>query len=317
MLQASHVAALHEIHSSSNPLAEAVSTQKVTPDLIFGTLASSILTLDFIKMQAGLKAALAKAKTADDKQKLSEGWKEGVLGFTTAFAAAGLPGVDESHLLGFSQELQADKKAFASIVTIANTAVGGKPTALIPGAKALAGFVAQVQKIDDALLGNIILPQNLCSQPLAQGTFTKHFGQTFSLQVHISVPCITGWHTVWGIPVWPIWGWCNNTYTIASLSYNVDLQIGYRVTCCGGVAWGFASANVCATLLGIQFCAGCTASLIGAAGIVHTPNGTNCTYGLGLKAELKCTFAGATVLDVIYPFGYTFQGPCPPLKLCI
>jgi len=133
------------------------------------------------------------------------------------------------------------------------------------------------------------------------------------LSVTISLPCIVRWGGPWGCHCIPIFGWCQHTYTIASLSYNVDLNIGYKVTCCGGAAWGFASANVCASLLGHQFCAGCTASIVGAVGIARTPVGDKCNYGIGLTAALKCTFGSITVLSVSYPFGFTLSGPCPPL----
>lgn len=316
-LQRSHIIALREIHSSTNPLQEAVLTQTMTPEALIGILSSAVLTLGFIKMEAGYQAALRKAKTAEDKRKLADGWKDGVAGFSRAFATAGLPGVDEDQLVAFASELQADKESFDTFVTIANTAEATSGRAVARLERATAGFVSQVGKGQEERFGSMILPLNLCSQPFAQGVFTQHFGQSFSLQVHINLPCITGWHTVWGHPVWPIWGWCSNTYTIAGLSYNVDLQVGYRVTCCGGAAWGYASANVCATVLGNQFCAGCSATIIGAVGLTRIPIATGgCTYGLGLVAELKCTFAGFTVLDVNYPFGYTLQGPCPPPGLC-
>ncbi len=311
-LQANDVKILHNIAVSTSPLAEAISNQKATPEQIIGTLSTSLLTLEFIKMEAEYKKSLSAAKNDSDKKTLNTRWQEGVKAFKLAYSSIGLKGIDEKNMRRYSSELLKDKKAFNSVVNIANSKQAGrgsKKTTLNAKSIATGNFVTYVGKLDDALIGNIILPLNLCSRPLVQGSFTKHFGHSFSLQVSISLPCITGWK--WGII--PIFGWCRHTYTIAGLSYNVDLNVGYKVTCCGGEAWGVASASVCATLLGIQFCAGCSASIVGVAGIARTPSGSNCIYGLGLSAELKCTFAGITVLDVVVPFGYTLTGPCPPL----
>jgi hypothetical protein len=311
-LHANDVKILHNIASSTSPLTDAIANQKATPDQIIGTLSTSLVTLDFIKMEAEYKKRLSAAKNDSEKKTLNSRWQEGVKAFKLAYSSIGLKNIDEKNMRRYSAELLRDKKAFNSVVNIANSkqAVKGfRRSALNTKSVAAGNFETYVGKIDDALIGNIILPGNLCSRPLVQGSFTKHFGHSFSLKVTISLPCITGWK--WGFI--PIFGWCKHTYTIAGLSYNVDLNVGYKVTCCGGEAWGVASANVCATLLGITFCAGCSASIIGVAGIARTPSGGNCIYGLGLKAELKCTFAGITVLDVVVPFGYTLTGPCPPL----
>ena len=313
-LFAKDVAMLHSIASSSSPMAEAVSNQKASPDQIIGTLSSAFLTLEFVKMQAAFKSATEKAKTDANKQSLKSGWEEGIKGFKLAYGAIGLKGIEEKHMVAFSKELLKDKNGFNSIVTIQNSrqvVKGEAKKTLDAKSVALGKFETQLLRVDDAVIGNLTLPRNLCATPFAQGSFTKHFGHTFSLQVSISLPCITGWGT-WCHCI-PIFGWCSHTYTIASLSYNVDLNVGYKVTCCGGEAWGFASANVCASLLGHQFCAGCTAGIIGAVGIARTPSGSNCIYGLGLVAQLKCNFGPITVLNVSYPFGYTLTGPCPPL----
>jgi hypothetical protein len=312
---AHRVAAIHEMHLSTTALSDAVAVHNMDTRELLGTLSSAMITVDFIKYQASYKQALPKAKTKEDTERLNVQWRQGVAVFTQAFAAMGLPGIEEDHLNAFAKELQADKKVFSSIVTIANTAVGGKAVAMNALSQATGGFVPYTAKLGLAQLGNIVLPWNLCKSPFAQGVITKHLYHTFSLQVHIDYPCLQ-WCTGWFGVKYPCgWGWCNSTYTIANLSYNVDLQIGYKVTCCGGTAWGSAAANVCASVLGYSFCAGCSATLVGAVGLTQTPSGTNCSYGLGLTAELKCTFSGITIFDVMVPIGYTFQGPCPPVKL--
>jgi hypothetical protein len=315
-LFAKDVAMIHSIASSTSPLAEAITNQKVTPDQIIGTLSSALLTLEFVKMQSTFKTAIAAAKTAEEKKKLNASWEEGVNGFKLAYGSIGLKGVGEENMVAYSKELVKNKNAFDSIVTIQNSrqvAASGTSKTLDARSVALGKFETELVKVDEALIGNLALPRNLCATPFAQGSFTKHFGHSFNLRVSISFPCVLRWIGPFGCHCIPVFGLCPHTYTIASLSYNVDLNVGYRVTCCGGEAWGFASANVCASLLGKQFCAGCSASIVGAVGIARVPSGSNCQYGLGLRAELKCTFAGFTVLHVTIPFGYTLTGPCPPL----
>lgn len=311
-LFAKDVAMLHQIASSSSPLAEAVGNQEATPEQIIGTLSSALLTLEYVKMQAAYKKAKAEAKNDNEKKQIDATWQEGVKGLGSAYSSIGLKGLGEKNMNAFSTELLKDKNAFNSVVNINNSRLAIKTAAkasFTAQSVAMGNFETQIAKIDDPLIGNLVLPMNLCATPFAQGSFTKHFGHSFSLQVTISLPCVTKY--CWGIPCG--FGWCTHTYTLASLSYNVDLNVGYKVTCCGGSAWGFASANVCASFLGKQFCAGCTAGIVGAVGIARTPSGGKCIYGLGLTAQLKCTFAGITVLNVSYPFGYSLTGPCPPL----
>ncbi len=307
----SDVAALDAIARSTSPHTEAIGNQKLMPEDIIGILSTSLLTLEFTKAQGMYKKALADAK-AVDKAEVQKNWAEAVTEFKKGFAQIGVTVNDEKQLNSFAKELTANKDAFASVVNISNSKKITEAAAAIKfkGAVSAMGKFESLQlKVDEKLIGNIILPANLCKTPFAQGSFTKHFGQSFNLQVTLSLPCIIRWK--WGFI--PIWGWCQNTYNLAGLSYNVDLNVGYRVTCCGGEAWGAASANVCASILGHQFCAGCSAAIVGAVGIARTPSGSNCIYGLGLRAQLTCTFAGITVLNVVYPFGYTLTGPCPPL----
>ena len=311
-LFAKDVKMLHEIASSASPLAEAVGNQEATPEQIIGTLSSALLTLEYVKMQAAYKKAKDGAKTDTEKKQIDSTLQEAIKGFKSAYSSIGLKGIEEKNMNAFSSELLKDKNAFNSVVNINNSKLAVKTGAkgsLTAKSVAMGNFVTQVAKIDDPLIGNLVLPKNLCSTPFAQGSFTRHFGHSFNLQVTISLPCVTNY--CWGIPCG--FGFCSHTYTLASLSYNVDLNVGYKVTCCGGSAWGFASANVCASFLGHQFCAGCTAGIVGAVGIARTPSGSNCIYGLGLTAQLKCTFGSFTVLNISYPFGYSLTGPCPPL----
>jgi hypothetical protein len=313
-LVAKHVAMIHGLANSKSPLRDAVSIHEVTPDEILGSLSTSLITLDFVKMQGAYKKALTAAKTDADKKALYADWMEGVDGFKSAYATIGLKGLNEKTMLSYSSELLKNKNAFNSLVNINNTKVAVKGYAgknMDEDPKGTGKFETEEGTEEEPLTGNLIIPKNACSIPLVQGGFTKHFEHTFNLSVTISLPCIKGWGGLFGII--PKFGWCRHTYNLASLSYNVDLNIGYKVTCCGGMAWGYAAANVCASLLGKQFCAGCSAGIVGVIGIGRAPSGSNCVYGLGLKAELKCTFGKLTIVNLSYPFGYTITGPCPPL----
>jgi hypothetical protein len=315
-LMAKDVKMLHNIASSRSPLADAVSNEEVSPEQIIGTLSSALITLEFVKMQGAFKKAMDGLKNEADKKTLNDQWKGGIQAFKNMYATIGLKDIEEKNMIGFSSALLKNKNAFNSVVNIDNSRQLVKTAATrgIMNDKSIARgkFETEIDTVPDPVVGNIGLPKNLCSTPFAQGSFTKHFGHSFSLRVTLTLPCIK-WGGPFGCHCIPYPSLCTNTYTLASLSYNVDLSVGYKVTCCGGSAWGFASANVCGSILGITVCAGCTASIIGAVGIARTPSGGNCIYGLGLNAQLKCTFAGITVLYVNVPFGYTFTGPCPPL----
>lgn len=310
-LIADDVIKLHSISNSTNPLAEAISNQKSTPDEVINTLSTSIITLEYTKMKGAYKKAMETA-SALDKPKIEKTYKDAINNFKVAYGTIGLKNLGEKDFDAFSSELLRDKDAFNTIVTIENSKkqvarapkIKFEPTAISEGK-----FETTVGKIDDLLVGNTVLPRDLCQQPLVQGSFVRHFSNSFSIRVTLSLPCVTRY--CWGIPCG--FGICSRTYTIANLRYNVDLNIGYRVTCCGGAAWGSASANVCASLLGLSFCAGCSASIIGVAGISRTPVGSNCVYGVGFNAQFRCTFGGVTVLNVTVPFGHNFTGPCPPL----
>ena len=303
------VTSLRAIHESATPTAEAIVIQKMAPEKIVGTLFSSINTLEFIKMEAEYKTRLKDANSPAAKAKVDEDWKNVVQAGSDVFAAGGLKGVNEAKLRSFSTELTKNKNNFTAIVNIANTglAVRGLTAQDVTAQSALqAGFVPQTGVLlDEGLIVTEI--KNLCSSPFASGTFTKHFHKGFSLVVQIPYWCPT-WRKPWRV--------CYKNVTLAGLSLDINVQVGYRVTCCGATVWGQASAQACATLVGITFCAGCSARIIGVAGIGRTGSGSNCTYGIGINAQLTCTFGNVTVLSVQAPFGYNINGPCPPAGLC-
>jgi len=294
MLTSGHLTALRKVHESDAPTAEALK-QDLTPEQLLGIVYSAFVVFNYTKLAAQKreKATSSRATAAAAAE-----WKEIVDGGTQAFSAAGLRGLKQADLDKMASELQRNKANFNAVATIANSAVGSP---LPDSAKLGIGNYVTQTGVRTATPTSIGLPANICSQPLVQGSYTKHFGQCFSLQVTFNAPCVP-----------KFWKTCQYTVTLAGLCYNVDLSVGYKVTCCGASAWGQAGASVCGTVVGITVCAACTASLIGIAGLSRNAVGGQCTYGLGVVADLRCTFGGVTVMHVSYGYGWTFIGPCPP-----
>jgi hypothetical protein len=284
--------------------------QELDPDQMLGVLHSSLTVLEYTRMRSEYKTRLAEAT---DKKKVEAQWQQVVEAAKAAHASAGLKGLTEADLDQMAAELNRKKPNFNAVTTIANSAEGAGPAGrsdligntLTPakGQKAVGSFVTQTGVLPDLVATVTSVPANLCSQPLVQGSFTKHFSHSFSLQVTLTVWCPT-----WTNP----FRTCKKTFTIAGVSFSVDLSVGYRITCCGAIAWGQAAVQACATVIGISVCASCTASITAVAGVGRTGSGSSCSYGLGLNAELKCQLAGVTLLDVNAPFGWTISGPCPP-----
>ncbi len=308
-LTTKHVNALRAINESVTPTAEAIVGQKMNPDQLVGTLFSSVTTLEFTKMESEFASRLKAATKPDAKATVKAEWQRVVKGAQQAFAAAGLKGLTEDNIRQFAKELSRNKSNFTTIVNIANTGVavaGAKSQNLNAQTVLKAGFVPETGVlIDNVVAATSIL--NLCSKPLVSGSFTKHFHKGFSLVVRIPYWCPT-WTNPFRI--------CHKNVTVAGLSLDLNVQVGYSVSCCGAIAYGQASAQACATILGFSVCAGCSAQITGVAGFGRTSTGSGCVYGLGINAELKCTFAGFTIFDVQAPFGFNITGPCPPVNLC-
>ncbi len=307
---ANNVAKLAAVADSDDAPQEII-RQKLDEEQLFGTLYSSLTVHEYIRMEGEFKKRKASraAATAD------RDWAQVVEGFKKAFATAGLK-VTEDDLAKYAKELAGNKRNFEAITRIANSRVideertaqeGGQKSLKALDASALTGAfqVATAVLLDPNVVTSFI--PNLCSQPFAQGTFTKHWSHSWSLTVSIPYPCPT-----WTNPFRICW----STVTLASVSVDVGLNVGYRVTCCGATAWGQAYAQACGTVAGITKCVGCTATVVGVAGFSRTPVGSQCSYGLGINASVQCQVFGATVFSASWPFGYTITGPCPPAGLC-
>ena len=298
---ASELAKLRAVHQSSAGSAELIG-QKLSPDQAIGSAYSALITYEYTKLKAERKARLAKGESP---KRVDAGWREIVDEASKAFAAGGLKGLTEGDLDRFSSELTRNRSNFNAVVEIANSA---RDKVAIPGGipgTAAGNFVTIYDRFID--LNQIVIPTpaDLCDRPI-EGKYTKHFSYSFNLSISIPYWCPT-----WTNP----FRWCSTTVTIAGVSVNLGLEVGYRITCCGAIAWGQAYAQACVSILGQSICAGCTARVVGLAGISRTGSGSSCSYGLGVSAALSCTVGGVTVFSASVPFGWTITGPCPPAIL--
>ena len=292
---------LRAVHESEAASAEMVA-QKLGPDDLLGTFYSSLIALQYTKMQAERRKRLRGARNRDA---VEAQWAKVVEGAQKAFAAAGQKGMTEARLDRTAKELTRSKANFNAVVDIANSGTDSVITAA--GSRlGFGNYVTIAETIAD-LLDPIIfpVPPNLCEQPV-EGTYTKHISVSFSLSVRV-----TYWCPTWTNP----FRTCTTTFTVAGVTFNAGLNIGYRITCCGAYAWGAAYAQACATIVGITVCASCSASVVGVAGVGRSGSGSSCSYGLAVTAELKCTVAGLTIFDAYVPYGWTVTGPCPPAGL--
>ncbi len=293
---------LTAIHESTAATAEMVA-QDLDVDGAVGLTYSALVAYEYAQKKAELKQRLAKAK---DKRRVEAQWEKIVEAAQDALRKAGVKEVSEADLDRVASELTRSKADFNAVVEIANSArdvievpfEGGIPTPR-------GNFLTIYDVFRDGLDIVLPVPPDLCERPI-EGRYTRHFSYGFSLSVRF-----TYWCPTWTNP----FRTCTTTVTLAGVSFALGLEVGYRLTCCGAVAWGQAYARTCATIVGITVCADCTARVVGVVGVGRTGSGTYCNYGLGLTAELKCTVGGVTVFYANVPFGWTVTGPCPPKAL--
>lgn len=305
-LKTADLTRLRTIQESNTPTAEAIVGQKTTPNQLLGTIYSALNTLEFQKMESEFRQRSAAATSAVAKAKVQAEWNTVLNAAQTAFSAAGLKQLKEADLRQFSKELSSNRANFNAVVKLANsgTVVKGIAAGKLSGAtKILGGYLPVTGVLADTGAIVTAIP-DLCSRPFAEGSFTKSFSRAFNLTVRIPYWC-PSWTNPFRI--------CHKNFTIAGLSFSLSIQVGYRVTCCGAIVYGQAAAQACATVVGIRFCAGCTARITGVAGFGRSGSGNSCTYGIGVNAQLQCTFGGVTVFNVQAPFGFNVNAPCPPI----
>lgn len=274
--------------------------QRMDSDEFFGTLYSALASYEFVRMEAEYHRRRRSGGATVDAE-----WQTVLRSAQLAFSAGGLT-VTTADLTRYSQALVHNKKALNAVVRMANTAVSGTSSGLTANTSALAAFVPAIDgSIDRVDTVTEIL--DLCDDPIAEGSFTKHLTRSFSLTVRLK-----GWCPTWTNPFRMCW----RTYTVAGVSFSLNVSVGYRINCCGVTAWGQAYAQACATLVGTSVCAACSATVAAVGGVSRTPIGSRCEYGVGLAAALECTLFGQTVFSASVPFGWIVSGPCPPVRLC-
>lgn len=295
---AGELSKLRAVNQSSAATAELVA-QKLDPDQALGSAYSALVALEYTKLKAERKARLAKAR---DPKRVDAQWRKVVDGALQAFAAGGLRGLTEADLDRFSSELTRNKANFNAVLAISNSARDVVPVPAGGSTAAVGNFVTVYDSFADLVPVVIPTPADLCSKAI-EGTYTKHFSRSFSLSVTLRYWCPTFTNP---------FRTCTKTLTLAGVSFSLGLVVGYRITCCGATAFGQAFAQACGTILGFTVCAGCSAKVVGLAGISRSGSGSSCTYGLGVTAELKCTVGSVTVFSASVPYGWTITGPCPP-----
>jgi hypothetical protein len=224
--------------------------------------------------------------------------------FQTAFEAAGHRNMTEAKLAQYAKQVAANPAILDAVTKMVNSAhsVDVLPESKVPAA----GFAKFIPVTATVVNGGPIVNTipNLCAGPLVQGTFTKHFGGSFSLTIGFQGPCIPKW-----------WNKCWYQVTVGSVSYSLDLNIGYKVNCCGASVWGQGVAQACASALGHTACASISGNITGVAGVTKTVGSGGCNYGLGIVGSIKGTLAGYTLFSVPISVGYTIAAPCPPKGL--
>lgn len=293
-LSVQQVRALRAIHESTSPLKEAVK-QQMLPETIMSTVANCQLVVDFMKLKSDFTARTSKLKAGAEKEKLAAEYRQAVGELGQAFAELGVPGLDEVRMEAAAKELQADEKAFNAVTTILSTAKPAPP----PSTNAVKGGPWGVFNVATTALSLpainwqwIYASIKFCQTPHT-GSFTRHIGDTFALTFTVKV------------------GKWSKSYTIASLSYDVDLQVHYSMTCCGGSVWGSASAQVCGSIFSFTRCASCNAGITGVGGISVSPTSNGCNYGLAATLNLQCEYNGVTLVHANYPLNIAVSGPCP------
>jgi hypothetical protein len=286
------------MESESGP-AEVLS-QKLDEATLTGTIYTAFITHQYMRLEAEHRRKLASPRTRPAAERE---WPEVVKAYQKAFAVAGIRNVDEARLSRFAKDLAANRRNLDAVTKLVNSAkaVGAQsdtvPTVL------RATFVPVTARIIDPNVVTTFIP-NLCAQPLAQGTFTRHFAYSFNWTVSFGAPCIP-----------KFWKWCNYTLTIAGVSFNAGLNVNYKVECCKVTASGQGFAQACGTILNKTFCASCSATLISGVSASKTTVGGNCNYSLGLTASLACKFGSSTLFSASAPFKHTVTGGCPPAIL--
>ena len=268
---------------------------------------SSQMILAYSSMKDEFKTRMKKARTPMEKDKLKKQWKKIVNAAVLANKVSYGTNINESKLNKMSSTFKSNKTAMKETVKLVKSIkTTGRSFTLANSTLINAELIPAVDATESAVDSVIEVVENLCDSPIS-GSLTKHYSNSFNISVSYRYWCPT-----WRHPT----RMCTGRVTLAGVSINMGIDVFYNVTCCGAVVGGSAFVNACGTIIGITKCAGCRANVVAVGGIGNSPLSNNtCQYGLGAKADIRCTVGGYTVFYAAYNFGLVLEGACPPSPL--
>jgi hypothetical protein len=275
--------------------------QEIRKEDLFATLYTALTIREFNRIRDEYSKRSKRARTRAERKQINDQWEKHTKAAIAILDKAGLKRLKLTTMKSLVSVLKKDRASFKTIDSIAKTAA----------------TVQTFDKIEDAVAVNvgqiltvvqgIVLPSDviqtfadLCENPV-EGQIKKCFSRSFSLSVRLKVWCPT-----WTNPFRTCW----KTFTIAGVSFTLCIDIGYRVDCRGFTAWGCGYAQACATLLGITFCASCSACVTASAAAGVASSAGDCLYGAGASAEIRCYLWGIPVFYCGVGLGLQIHAPC-------
>lgn len=278
------LATMVDILHSENPPARMVELS-VPLETFIGTVVTGLAVLRYVEERGDFGKKGSQNPTSTDE------WEKGLAEFKRQMETAGLP-IKDRALEQYAAAVTSNDAALSMLLKMSQSAQDEKPL----GKSFSASVVPAVQ------VGAWLPPSptvfKFC-KPIT-GVFTKHFSHAY--QWTISVPWLCGkW---WNLH------WCYKTVVIATVTVNLDLNVGYKiVNCCSASVWGTANGQVCAG----SYCLSCAASITGATTISSSTSGGQCNYAIGISAAFSCKIGSTTLFALSYPIGWNVSGPCSPI----
>jgi hypothetical protein len=315
------VAAIARVRKSPDPGAQLIKGEKRNVEAHLGSIYAALVAQQYketqVQFQQALRSAnrLPMAVRIQAQAAVRRGFDQATKEHSAALRLAGLR-VGKRELSRMAKELSARRSDYQAFLDMRASAVGG-------ATRAPRTLVAEIVPTTvSGLLGrkgvlSLEVPENWCGFKPIEGSVTKNFSRSFALKSTIKYPCGVKWCRKFGVKYPCGVKWCKKTITWAGGSVSFSLDIGYRIDCCGGTAWGAGEVKACGTVFNKKLCASCEAHVTGVigAGRVSSTAG-RCAYGLGATVGASCKLGGYTVFSGNLSFGWTIEAPCPPLGLC-
>jgi hypothetical protein len=294
---------IRKIHASRHAHAEIV-RQKLTPDVMMAMIATSMSLMAYENLKVEYAGRLRAARTVTARYRVQQDWRKLEQAASQFFAKAGLRGVRARELDNMVRAMKARRTAYKALSDITATRKLGA-TKSLSSLNFVVGSITAVAQVEDAIsfdysIGGSIT--DLCSDPLT-GSLTARASHGFTMRI-----CVWYWCPTWRDP----FRTCHGCLDVAGVSFNVDVNIGYQISCREMTAWGCGTVQACASALGVTQCAACTACVVGTAGISSSGTSGTCTYGYGLQLRTTCTLAGITIFSATTPLQISIAAPCPP-----